>query len=315
MNQMTKAERVRAALRGDQLERPPFCFWHHFKPHGSARAMADATLDFFGRFDLDIYKVMPDLPYPFPRQSVTRLDDWHLMAPISTAVGTMGSQIDAIRRVRAAIGPDVPLIATLFSPLTEALYIAGAERLREHIAESPATVHGALGVISDNLARLGQALLAAGADGIFFSVQGAANELLPAAQFAEYGRPYDMAVLNACREGWLNVLHMHGEHSLLTDLLVDYPVAVLSWSDRITRISLSQMRELAPSRALMGGLHERGPITTGPAEAIRDEMTDALKQTNGGRGLILTPGCSVPDDCPEEWLRVARDLANTLAQG
>src|SRR5690349_18469725 len=132
MATMTKLERVHAALKGEPVDRPPFIFWHHFRPHGSARALAEATLDFFGRFDLDIYKLMPDLPYPFPHRSITRLDDWHLLAPVAIDAGTFGRQIDAVYRVRAEVGPDVPFVITMFSPLTEALYFAGSERLHEH---------------------------------------------------------------------------------------------------------------------------------------------------------------------------------------
>jgi uroporphyrinogen decarboxylase len=52
---MTRTERVAAAVNGDEVDRVPVCFWHHFSPEGSGRAMADATLRFFDQeFDLDI---------------------------------------------------------------------------------------------------------------------------------------------------------------------------------------------------------------------------------------------------------------------
>lgn len=256
---------------------------------------------------------MPDLPYPFPHGSITRLDDWYLLAPLALDAGNLGRQVAAVRLVRAAVGPEVPIVSTLFSPLTEALYFAGKDRFLAHIAESPATVHGALAVITGNLARLAGALLEAGADGIYFAVQGMGNSIMSAAQFAEYGRPYDMEVLAACREGWLNVLHAHAEHDLLMESVLDYPVAVVSWSDRFTGIPLRRVWEARPDRAVMGGMHERGAITQGPAEAMAAEMADALAQTGGGRRLVLAPGCSVPDDCPEEWLRAAREAADRLA--
>ncbi|HWE62246.1 MAG TPA: uroporphyrinogen decarboxylase family protein [Chloroflexota bacterium] len=306
MAQITKRERVRGTLRGEVVDRPPLTFWHHFRPHGSARALAEATLAFFGRYDLDIYKIMPDLPYPFPHDGIRTLDDWHLLTPLSTESGNFARQVDAVWRVRTAIGPDVPLISTLFSPLTEALYFSTIERFRISIQESPGTVHGALAVLTDNLARLGAALLDAGADGIFLSVQGAGNDLLTAAQFAEFGRPYDMALLSAWREGWLNILHAHAEHDLRIEEVLNYPVAVFSWSDRFTGIPLRQVWDARPDAAVMGGLHERGAIVTGPADAIAAEMADALAQTDGGRRLILAPGCSVPDDTPDQWLRAAR---------
>jgi uroporphyrinogen decarboxylase len=313
MAEVTKRERVQAALRGDMLDRPPFAFWHHFRPHGSARALADATLDFFGRFDLDIYKIMPDLPYPFPNGGISGPDHWHLLAPLAVTAGNFGRQLDTVRLVRAAVGPDVPVISTMFSPLTQVLEFAGTEGVRAAIADRPATLHGALAIVTDNLARLAAALIEGGADGIFFSVQGAGDGKLTAEQFAEYGRPYDMAVLNAASAGWLNVLHAHASHELQLASVLDYPVPVISWSDRLTGISLSRMREIAPQLTVMGGIHEHGVIGAGPAPAIEAEIADALAQTDHGRRLILAPGCSVNDDNPEQWLHAAREAIGRWA--
>ena len=80
---MTRTERVQAAVNGAEVDRVPVCFWHHFQPEGSGRAMAEATLRFFDdEFALDIAKVMPDLPYPFPKKSISSVDDWRLIEPI-----------------------------------------------------------------------------------------------------------------------------------------------------------------------------------------------------------------------------------------
>ena len=80
---MTRTERVQAAVHGAEVDRLPVCFWHHFQPDGSGRAMAEATLRFFDEeFDLDIAKVMPDIPYPFPKNSIASVDDWRLFEPI-----------------------------------------------------------------------------------------------------------------------------------------------------------------------------------------------------------------------------------------
>ena len=83
MDEMTRTERVMAAVMGDEVDRIPVCFWHHFKPNGSGRKMAEATINFFeADFDLDIIKIMPDLPYPFPRLSLRDTNDWRLVEPI-----------------------------------------------------------------------------------------------------------------------------------------------------------------------------------------------------------------------------------------
>lgn len=309
---MEKNERVRAALRGQEVDRPPFCFWHHFRPCHSARALAEDTVAFFGRYDLDIYKVMPDLPYPFPRRGIRALNDWHLLTPLRADQGNPARVVDTVRRIRRAVGPSIPLVVTVFSPLTEATNFAGHELILQHMREDPATVHGALDTIAETLANLGFGVLEAGADGLYVGNQAAGNGLFTPQQYIEFGRPYDLRVLNAASEAWLHIMHVHGEHDLLIDQVLDYPVAAVSWSDRLTGLPLKQVWSSAPRLAVMGGMNEQGAIVHGPTEEILAEMRDAVAQT-GGRRHILAPGCSVPDDCPEQWLHAARDAVDHLA--
>lgn len=312
MPEMTRTERVRAALRGEPVDRIPFCFWHHFRPRGSALRLAEATLDFFGRFDLDIFKIMPDIPYPFPRGSIKTAEDWLLLEPLDPLEGNTGRLVHTVELVKGAVGEDTPVVLTVFSPLTRAIQFAGGgEALRRHIQENPVELHRGLGVLARNLAYLCEAAIDASADGIFFAIQGIGDGILSPEEYAEFGRPYDLHCLRYCENGWLNILHAHAMSDLMVDKFVDYPVPVLSYSDRLTGFSLRQMRERAPHFTLMGGINERGPITQGPREAIVAEMRDAIEQV-GGRRLILANGCSVPDDVSEEWLQVAREEARKL---
>ena len=119
-------------------------------------------------------------------------------------------------------------------------------------------------------------------------------------------------MLRASQGGWLTTLHVHAASGLDIDPFLAYPAPVLSWSDRLTGISLRDVRRKAPEKCLMGGLSERGPITNGTASQILTEMKDALAQTDGGRRFILANGCSVPDDTPEDKLRLAREQVDKL---
>ncbi|HYO29013.1 MAG TPA: uroporphyrinogen decarboxylase family protein, partial [Thermomicrobiales bacterium] len=110
--------------------------------------------------------------------------------------------------------------------------------------------------------------------------------------------------------GWLNILHVHGERDLMFDQVLDYPVSVLSWSDRLAGPSLREARMMT-SKCLMGGWHEFGPLSNGPEDQIRAEAEDAIAQT-GGRKLILANGCAVLDETDHQWLHVAREVAEDL---
>ena len=136
--------------------------------------------------------------------------------------------------------------------------------------------------------------------------------MLTREQYAEFGKPYDLEVLQRCRAGWLNVLHAHGDSNLLIEDYLHYPVDVLNWSDRITGLSLQAIRSQRPGLCLMGGIHERGPISTGTAAEMEAEIRDALQQTDGGTRFILANGCSIPDDADEAKLQTWSDLARRL---
>ena len=315
MATMTKRERVRAALAGGDVDRLPIMFWHHFRPHGSPQRLADATLDFFGRHDLDIYKIMPDIPYPFPRDAIRAADDWLFLSPLDVLEGNLGRMVAATERTYENLPNDEPLIVTMFSPFCQVMNFAGSANIRRHLVENPARVHEALSIIAQNLASFSQALIAHGADGIFFASQGAGDGILTREQYKEFGVPYDLQVLRGAQDAWLNVLHIHGFENLMVDLFVDYPASVFSWSDRLSGRSLRDMRDLVPDVCLMGGIDEKGAISKGPVDQVADEMRDAITQTGGGRRLILANGCSVPDDTADGLLAGTRRLVDEMRQG
>jgi len=313
MEEMTKTERVMAAVMGEEVDRIPVCFWHHFKPEGSGRRMAEATLEFFeAEFDLDILKIMPDLPYPFPRKSVRAPEDWRLVEPIDMVRSRFFHQrAVAIQALRDAVGYETPIIMTVFSPLCEALHFTETKALfLEHARNHPGVVHEALATIAENLRAHIQDCVDSGADGVFFALQGCTSAIMAEEEYRELGRPYDLLALQGARDSWLNVLHVHGERDLFFDDVLDYPVQVLSWSDRLAGPSLAEARSKT-NLCLMGGWHEFGALSNGPEHEIRREAEDAIGQT-GGRKFILANGCSVPDDTAPQWLHVARDMVDEL---
>ena len=57
-DQMTQWERIRAALRGDEVDRPPISVWCHFyQKENSSEGLAEAMLGFQRQYDWDFMKV------------------------------------------------------------------------------------------------------------------------------------------------------------------------------------------------------------------------------------------------------------------
>jgi uroporphyrinogen decarboxylase len=313
---MTPGERVHAALAGQPVDRVPLCFWHHFKPEGSGERMAKLTMEFFiEKFKLDIVKIMPDLPYPDPEQPVTEASQLRSLPRLGLDTPMFQQQLTCIRTLRSQLGNDYPLILTLFSPLTYALRWLGKPKGEAEARKDPEAFEQGLPIIADNLRGLMHAAIEAGVSGIFFSCMGATTADFTREEYARIGRPYDLQALEGAQGGWLNIVHVHADPSQAGDQIyfedfVDYPVSVMSWSDRLTGPNLTEALAMT-DKCLMGGLAERGPLTHGGQMELENEMMAAITETKGRR-LILANGCSVPDDTPEEWLHVARRLVDDL---
>jgi uroporphyrinogen decarboxylase len=311
--EISHRQRIQLVLDGQLPDRIPVCFWHHFQPSGSGRALARQTNDFFvSDYDLDIIKVMPDLPYPFPRKSIQSVGDWRLIEPFDPQRSPwVQQQLECLTGLMESLMLDAPVVVTMFSPLTEALFFAqSTEQFLDHAREAPAIVHQALSVIADNLRVCADQLIRGGADGIFFALMGASSAVMPETTYREFGRPYDFTALRGAQSGWLNILHLHGEKDLLFDMALDYPVQVLNWSDRIAGPSLREARTRT-SLTLMGGWNEQEIFGGGNEAEINRQAVDAFAQTLGVK-FILSPGCSIPDDSDEIAMSVARDTADLL---
>ena len=316
MSTMTPGERVRAAVKGERVDRVPFCFWHHFKPEGSGERLAQLTLEFFvQKFNLDIVKIMPDLHYPAPEEPPTVAEQVQSLPRLDLATPMFREQLTCIRALRSHLGEDYPLILTLFSPFTTITRFMGKQAATEQARKNPDAFGRGLATVAANLRELMAAAIDAGASGIFFSCMGATNADFTPQEYASIVRPYDLLALAGAKAGWLNIVHVHADPSQEGDDLyfedfTDYPVSVMSWSDRVTGPTISEASTMT-DKCLMGGLWERGPLTHGGEVELDNEIMSTVSQTRGRR-LILANGCSVPDDVDEQWLRVARRLVDNL---
>ncbi len=310
-SRMTAGERVHAALAGAHVDRVPLVFWHHFQPAGSGERLALLTKEFFhDTFDLDIIKIMPDLPYPEPGRQIPAAD-LRALPRLGLETPIFQEQLICIRTLRAQLGADYPIILTIFSPLTYAMRWIGRANVVEAAHRDPESFEQGLPILAENLRGLLAAAIDAGASGIFFSCMGATNQHFTRAEYARFGRPYDLQALAGANKGWLNIVHVHADPEQEGDEIyfedfADYPVQVMSWSDRLTGPELSEALQLT-DKCLMGGLAERGPLTHGSEGELENEILGAIAQTKGHR-LILANGCSIPDDTPVQWLHTARRL-------
>lgn len=293
---MTRKERVNRALRGEDVDRPPFSFWHHFgleKFPGERHAQA--TLDFHRKFRTDIVKVMSDFPYPRPARR------WYELAVESNP---FPEQLRALEIIRDGLNGEVHFVETIFNPWNQAEKLSSKEEVQRLKAENPARLLSALEAIAESEANHVRKALKIGASGIFLAIANAQEGILTREEYARFSEPFDRLVLKAAASAPLNILHIHGDKPYLDLFYRDWPAAALNYSAHTTGVPLAEARA-AFGGALMGGIDEVNfrSLTT---DDLR-RQADAARQAAGGR-FILAPGCSVPDPSTDEELRRLPDL-------
>lgn len=308
---MTKVERVRAAVAGRPVDRPPFSIWYHFGlQHASAERTAQAHLEFFDAYDLDWLKVMNDYSYPMPPgvETLDRAADLARLAPLDPAATPMGAQLEVIERLARALAGRALVVDTVFNAWNTLRRNVVKDAMGPFMREHPKALERALGAVNESLIRYARASLARGAAGIFFSVP-ASEEFVTRDEYERFMRPFDLALLGALASaGELHVLHAHGTR-LHLDRLLDYPVHAISWGDREGGPSLAEARRRT-DRALMGGI-DHVHFAYVSAAAIRAQVRDAVAAA-GRERLFLAPGCAVATYAFPELIRAARDEASRV---
>jgi uroporphyrinogen decarboxylase len=311
---MDKIERVINALRGEDVDRPPFSFWYHFGlQHLPGTAHAEAEIEFYRAHDLDFVKVMNDYPYPLPHglAVVDAEDDWKRIEPIDGTDVAWDEQLSALSTMTDAIGKEALFIDTIFSPWTTARRLARSSGLLAARRQFPETVLAAMNSIATSLANYAREAVARGAAGIFLSLGAATESVMSAEEYSMWGRPFDLKILDAVRDAPFNVLHIHGTR-VHFDSLLDYPVSAINWSHYTTAPTLKEGFEKS-GKTVMGGINETTASHVSAPE-IAQQVADTIGEI-GPRRLIVTPGCSIPTDTPVRNMNAVKTAVEGCRRG
>lgn len=315
---MNKRERVLAAIRGEPVDRVPYSFWlHNFAREHSAAALTEETVRLYRTFDWDFLKpqsratcfaemwglaYQPSAerakPCTITRLPVLRGADFGRLEPADASRGALAEQLDALLAIRAQVGPEVPIVATIFAPLMSATFMlpGGREAVLRMMREEPAVLESGLAAIAATLADYARRCVAAGIDGVFYATTIATAAQMSTAEFRRFQRPFDLAILAAAAGAPFNIVHMCGD-GILFDEFVDYPATVFSWATTPGNPGLAAV-ESRTGRAVLGGLPGKPAIAGMAPEALAARARAAIAEMRG-RHHLLGPDCSINPDTAE----------------
>jgi uroporphyrinogen decarboxylase len=322
-------KRLETTLSGEKPDRTPIALWHHFPVDDqNPDRLAAATIAFQEQFDFDLIKVMPSSSFclkdwgvedewrgneegtrDYVKRVIRHPEDWAQLQPLDPNKGYLGKQLQCLAYLQEAFTDKTPYIQTIFNPLSQVKNLVGPKNLPVHLRQYPDALHEGLKAIQETTIRFIEAARQSGISGIFFAVQHATYEILTEDEYLEFGKAYDLPILQATDDLWVNMVHLHGDQ-IMFDMFADYPVQIMNWHDRETPPSLSEGLELFPG-TVCGGISRIESFALGTPGIIKQEAREAYQQT-GGKRLILGTGCVLPLTTPYGNVMAARQIAQEL---
>jgi uroporphyrinogen decarboxylase len=313
---------MQSCLRGEKVDRTPVSLWRHFPVDDQTpENLAQATLQFQSLYDFDLVKVSPSSSFclkdwgvedawmgdtegtrRYTKRVIAKPQDWERLPVLEPTADHLDAQLTCLRLIRAGLGPEVPMIQTIFSPLAQAKNLAGAERLLVHLRRYPQALLKGLETITESTRRFMETARDVGVDGFFYAVQHAQAHLLSEGEYTSFGMPFDRMLLDPVQDLWCNVLHIHGQ-DIFFDLMATLNLPIINWHDRDTEPSLSKARKEFAG-VVCGGIGRDTLVYQDP-EQVQKEAEEALKHTGETR-FVLSTGCVVPIIAPHGNILKAR---------
>ena len=308
----------------EQGRRGAVAFWrHHPRVDQTVEGLAAATVAFQASHGLDLVKVTPAGTWQasdegledawrgdwlgrrsIERRTVVVAGDWDRVGWTETRPA-LARACAVVRSVCAVLPASLPVVQTVFSPVSIAAQLAGADRLRDHLEDEPARVMPALDRLTTRTVVAIRHLRQAGADGIFLVCHVMNEGGLPACLYHRFGWEGDLACMEAASGLRWNVLHLHGSGIHLPPGPID-PAWWLHYEQSENTPSLEDCLGRFGNPLLLG--LPAAELTARAAQA--GSVLDDLRRRLGGRPAILGSGCVLPlglaDGTIDRWVAAAR---------
>jgi len=328
---MNKRSRLEQTLLGQASDRTPATLWRHFGGDDQRAAdHAHAVLWYQSQFEWDCVVVAPSNVYsvsgyglqdawtgeasgqrvivqPFIQRSL----QWTEMRPLDPLRGELGKLHDALSLISDVLQSNgTPLLPVIYSPLAQALRLAGRDQLLRHLRSQPDRLRSGLNTLTETTLRQIDTLRRLKIDGLCYVVEMANTSALSEAEYLSFGLPYDSKIMDALsRQWWFNILHLEGDSPMLR-LFVNYPMQALQWHTRDEHPALDEGLRLW-SGAVIGGLSCQDDLLLGTPHIVRDTARRAM-QLSAGRRLILSAEGPHASSVPLANLLAVRDVVKPL---
>lgn len=326
---MNGTQRIKALIEGTPLDRTPVAGWYHMPLVD--RNVCDFVRETIASTDVnrwDFIKVMTnghfytqayggDITFSvnerewygtINRYPVTCAADARAMEVLGLDNPVWQRELEIYRRLKDHYGETLPIVATIFNPITavqECMGCLDSRPIKALMEEDPEALHHALDVMTQTNQVYLDGLISEGLDGIFLANQYSMARILTQEQYDEFVVPYERRILeHVAGRTWFNMAHVHGTEDLRFDTYLSYPDDVLhalNWENCPADADQAKVSTMGDVRArtnkvLIAGIDQRGDFET--PQNDREQVKERLKRRYldakgqiGSNRFVFGPGC------------------------
>lgn len=332
---MTPMERVMAVAKGEMPDRVPFLItsrefgikysgFLHSQAYENPDLYVDSQLRLLEDFQTDgVWDIWctpavdealgakMDIPEDDPpwiaEPCVPEHSDLSKLKPVDPEKdGRMPYLLDVVSRLKAAVGPDIPVIAWASPPFRTSCMIRGNTELYMDIFDDPQFVKDLLEVTTEACTAYGKALVDAGADIIATSNPVANMDCISVEHFAEFAHPYSKRMYGDIKAHGAKLINFHtcGNWDDRYDYCVENVDII-----HCDQVDLGAFKsEFSDRVAIMGNVNSVATLLQGSEEQVRNEARACLENGAPGGRYILSNDCAVPRDTSPANVRAMVDM-------
>lgn len=226
--------------------------------------------------------------------------------------GRLPYYIGIVKELRAAVGPDVPVLAFCQAGFRNAIMLRGVELFMRDLHRDPDFLHSLIEVATEGCMNYGKALIAAGADIILIASPMASGMMISRNHYKEFALPYDTKQFKVYHEAGAKVFYHHcGWWNDRWDLMVTDGADILSIDSKTAGVSMAEAKEkMGQLRCLYGNVDVVQTMLHGSVKDVEEETREVVSAGSVGGGYIIGTACTVPRDVPaanfDAFIRTAK---------
>ncbi|MBE5809599.1 MAG: methyltransferase [Clostridiales bacterium] len=224
-------------------------------------------------------------------QMISDEDDANKLPVPELAAGRASLCVEAVRTAKQRI-TDKPVLAGMIGPYSLAGRLCDVTEIMYLCFDEPETVHIVLDKVTQYLIRYGQAMKAAGADGLMIAEPLAG--ILSPDMAEEFSMPYVKRIIDALQDQDFAVIYHNCGNSVPQMLQAIYQLGAAAYHFG-NAIDIEAVMRVTPSDILvMGNIDPAGQFSSGTVDSITSATRELLEKCGNFSNFVPSSGCDIP---------------------